>query len=777
MANQPDNRKIQERLPIKVVMPKQGTEGRVSGGGGPKIPFRNVDENYRHSLSNQVSAIQEILTSHSINATPVRVKLISKATAKSHRPVNLFSEQTCPIVGAGRLGELFLKASPKGLSKLNDLIRNNTSEGIVKELSCIEVIEPITPTFRRGGQTATDILKKSPRGKNGFITRVKLFDFGVDDDQKALVESFFKTCKKYNLPFSNKGYSASAYTYSVECKTNEEIELLSKTIGVRSIAQMPTIRTVRAKMLNHEPLPRLNTSKEITSDFPVVVVVDSGVSESLPELESWVVGRKSHVAPSYRNTDHGTFVAGLICWGAKLNPTLEGLNDDPCGVYDLQVIPNNDPSRGDVDALYESEFLAALEGALQEHANRFKVWNLSLGTDTVCHLDEFSPLAIELDNLQEKYKVSFVISAGNYTSPPLLDYPRTTAQLDVGRITSPADSVLGITVGSISHVDYKKLGPKLNYPSAFSRHGSGPNYIIKPDLVHFGGSCTTDFSNIEGVRSINGAKMAQNIGTSFAAPLVSRTLAQIYHSITPTPSPVLARALLTHHARDPRTSERVADGDENYYGFGLPSPLPYCLECDPYTSTLVFDDVLRPGYFLEWDDFPFPPSLKRNGRYFGNISMTVAFAPSRGDKWGTEYCETNIDAHFGVYYEQVSKATAEVKTKFRGLVPPEHKNPGLLYESYQIEKLRKWAPVRTYFGDLGKNGERGNRWRLKLQLLTRHETDEDKSQFRPQPFSLIITISDPERRAPVYDEMAQIIRNRFQVENLTVRSSTRVQAR
>ena len=26
----------------------------------------------------------------------------------------------------------------------------------------------------------------------------------------------------------------------------------------------------------------------------------------------------------------------------------------------------------------------------------------------------------------------------------------------------------------------------------------------------------------------------------------------------------------------------------------------------------------------------------------------------------------------------------------------------MLYESYQVEKLRKWAPVRTYFGDLGK---------------------------------------------------------------------------
>ena len=95
--------------------------------------------------------------------------------------------------------------------------------------------------------------------------------------------------------------------------------------------------------------------------------------------------------------------------------------------------------------------------------------------------------------------------------------------------------------------------------------------------------------------------------------------------------------------------------------------------------------------------------------------------------------------------------TGAVKTKFVGLVPPEHKNAGLLYESYQVEKLRKWAPVRTYYGDLGEKGERGSRWRLKLQLLTRHGI-EDEEAFKPQPFSLIITISDPQKKVRLYDK-------------------------
>jgi len=777
-----DNRGGQERLLIKLIMPKQGIERRVQGGGGPATPFRPVDDKYRGSLSNQVSTIRTAITPQikTSGAAPVRVKLLPQAAAKSHRPENLFSAQSCPIVGAGRPGELFVKATPAGLDRLNETIENNRSDRMIKELSCVEAIEPVTALYRRNGLDAKDVLRHSPRGKHGFVTRVGLFNFGSDQDQLKLVRDFEETCKRRHIGLSgNSGYSPGSFTYQIECRDVDDIDTLSRTVGVRSISPMPVIRTIRPQMYAARPLPKLPTAADLNGDFPVVVVVDSGISSGVPGLESWVVGRDSQVAPEYRNSDHGTFVAGLICWGSQLNPTINGLDSSPCGVFDLQVIPNDDPQKGETEALLESEFLISLDVALQEHANKYKVWNLSLGTDAVCSLDCFSKLAEELDNLQEKFQVSFVISAGNYNTPPLLDFPRTETQLSAGRITAPADSVLGITVGSVSHVDYKKIGPKDQHPSAFSRHGAGPNHIIKPDFIHYGGACATDFSHITGVRSVNGANSAENIGTSFATPFVSRTLAQIYHQVTPAPSPVLARSLLTHHARDPRTNSRVPDGDENFFGFGLPAPVPYCLECTPYTSTLVFDDVLRPGYFLEWNDFPYPPSLKRDGKYFGEIWMTVAFAPARGARWGTEYCETHVDAHFGVYRSEKSRETGLVKPKlkFVGLVPPEHKNPGELYESYQVEKLRKWAPVRTYYGHMGEKGERGDRWRMKLQLLTRHEDSDDDTMLKPQPFSLIVTIADPLKKAPVYDDMVKLVRNRFQSQNLTVRAAIRVRTK
>lgn len=131
-----------DRLPIKLIMPNQGKQKKVPGGGSPPKPFRTVDDTFRNSLSVQITAAQKAVSPHikEIGATPVRVKLIAKASAKSHRPENIFSDQTCPIVGAGRLGELFIKATSEGLSKLNDIVRNGQSDRIIKELSCIEAI-------------------------------------------------------------------------------------------------------------------------------------------------------------------------------------------------------------------------------------------------------------------------------------------------------------------------------------------------------------------------------------------------------------------------------------------------------------------------------------------------------------------------------------------------------------------------------------------------------------------------------------------------------------
>jgi hypothetical protein len=136
------------RLPIKVILPNQGKERPVPGGGSAPKPFRPVTREYRASLGNQVSAIQRTITpavTSRVGSLPLRVKIIPNAIAKSHRPERLFSHDTCPIVGAGSLGELFIKGTTEGLSRLRTMIETDNADRVVKELSSVEVIEPVTP--------------------------------------------------------------------------------------------------------------------------------------------------------------------------------------------------------------------------------------------------------------------------------------------------------------------------------------------------------------------------------------------------------------------------------------------------------------------------------------------------------------------------------------------------------------------------------------------------------------------------------------------------------
>ena len=135
--------------------------------------------------------------------------------------------------------------------------------------------------------------------------------------------------------------------------------------------------------------------------------------------------------------------------------------------------------------------------------------------------------------------------------------------------------------------------------------------------------------------------------------------------------------------------------------------------------------------------------------------MTVAFAPARGARWGTEYGETHVEAHFGVYTDRTNRTTGEVTEHFRGLVPPEHKNPGQLHEAYQIRELRKWAPVRTYFGTSTRTANAGAAGGSSSNSSAVTASRRTEANVRPQPFSLIITIADPDGKAPIYDEMAR----------------------
>ena len=377
-----------------------------------------MDHEFRASLANQVMAIRHGLAKplETVGVAPLRVKLTPKAYAKSHRPRALFSNKTCPIVGAGELGELFVRATDDGLSQLQETIQWNETKQMVRQLSTVQLIEAITPAFRRKrkefcGCSAAPLRESTMSSSSqGYVCLTS-----AGRSRTTSRADFLDVCRRRNLRVSREGYLAQEQVYAVSCRTTADIEAVSRIVGVRSVVGMPLLRTIRSAAANPMELPDdLPRADQVDGDYPLVAVVDSGITDSVAALDSWVADRRSTVAAEYRNTSHGTFVGGLIAHGDRLNPHLRDVSSGPCGLVDIQILPNDDPYHGEVDLLGEQEFLIALEYALQQHADTCKVWNLSLSTDEVCGEDEFSTLAVELDNLQEQYGVTFVLAAGNY---------------------------------------------------------------------------------------------------------------------------------------------------------------------------------------------------------------------------------------------------------------------------------------------------------------------------------------------------------------------------
>ncbi len=116
MANEPRPPQ-QDRLPIKLIMPKQGAERKIPPGGTPPKPFRAVDSKYRKHLSNQVSALRSAIVPQ-VRRTEVLLFVSNCSQEQRPRAIDRNTSsrpKSCPIIGSGRLGELSSRLHLMGL--------------------------------------------------------------------------------------------------------------------------------------------------------------------------------------------------------------------------------------------------------------------------------------------------------------------------------------------------------------------------------------------------------------------------------------------------------------------------------------------------------------------------------------------------------------------------------------------------------------------------------------------------------------------------------------
>lgn len=128
----------------------------------------------------------------------------------------------------------------------------------------------------------------------------------------------------------------------------------------------------------------------------------------------------------------------------------------------------------------------------------------------------------------------------------------------------------------------------IDNPSPFTRVGPGPEFIIKPEVTHYGGNAGIDDHGklvISGVKSFftNGTTI-ENVSTSFSTPRVASLATDLFQELDEKFEPLLIKGLIIHSASYPHNLHIPEAERTNQIGFGIPQNIHNILYNEPYLA-------------------------------------------------------------------------------------------------------------------------------------------------------------------------------------------------
>ncbi|MEE3809533.1 S8 family peptidase [Lysinibacillus fusiformis] len=703
---------------------------------------------------------------------PVIINMKPNALAKSHRPEYFFDDVNATLISIHGIGKIVISVYDYTISMMIEKIENlmnlvpenvqdwiyeiETPKGRQVKIhdqykNLYRLIHELTAISSIESYVQEDVLKLMTSKRREEVIedrelKVRFFNFKDDSINIMYLKEFQSYFRDRGVKVNRirkVNFVEDLITFAVPFNNIEVIDTLSRFPSIESISSFARFKTESGTNIKEvETLKIISPNNDKT--YPKLAIIDSGIAKSNPYFHDWVEAEYSTVATEYQDNYHGEFVAGMTIYSNSLNPNIT--NNVDTGVKILNVVAIPDETK---EVIREDDLLQTLEEALDIYSDDFKVWNLSLGTDEVAGV-LVSEFTAAIDVLQDKYNVIFVISAGNYDKQrikwPIND---PISEPDDDRVTSPADSVRGITVGAIAlESDSNSLIQK-NDVVTYSRRGPGIGMMVKPDLVHYSGNANFP------INSVTSKGISGDFGTSFSTPLVSALLAEIYSLYPEKLSTTTAKAILIHSARNPKGNNLVKGKDQYYLGFGLPNTVEKTLYGDEHSITLIFEGTLDYSIQKNWieiGDFPFPESLCASDKIRGEVLITLCYEPPLKPQYGSEYCRSNVDIRL------IDNSTGETITKGPSLSDMDNYDR---WEKTQMTKMLKWSPIKQQLFYKPRGGKGSTDIRLEL-----YPTWRDSSEKSPIPFSVIVTIRDPKNEAYVYNDVVQKLNQSFVSEEV-----------
>ncbi|WP_425805186.1 S8 family peptidase [Desulfitobacterium sp. Sab5] len=479
----------------------------------------------------------------------------------------------------------------------------------------------------------------------------------------------------------------------------------------------------------------LNIDPDVDIDsLPVVAVLDTGI-EFPPELEQLVpIHWEAPNCNGFRHY-HGTGVAskvvfshiGLQLTNEYLVPRAKVID---CKIYDQ--------SNNAQDVMVER-----IREAVKNFASITKIFNLSSNIKKPIEGDELSILGYELDVLMSRYKVKFVISAGNHSLVASCSTLEEILEDDEIRIAEPADAMLGITVGSIVGTQHEPSVSKVNDIAPYSRIGPGFAGFYKPDLVTYGATQYSDTSVPRDPFSIilvPGGGLFSDCGTSYTAPVVAGDLAELA-SIVPENDIFLAQALLYNGAQQlwdtKKMTQEEADYIGNLYGRGISAPHISKFSSPHKVSFLRTGKLNR--LTKQRVKFHVPTiQAKASGNNTTRVTITCITDPPIDKTKGSDYLGAYIRASIHKLDKNGKNVSANPKVS---------------------DNMNKWDTC-YHFSNTYSVFSAGS-WEVWLELFTRWGIENDDEI----PYALVITVEDLTQENDIYSAIVRETAGRFQPIN------------
>lgn len=753
-----------KNLPIQLVQFRQDKdEFKTEGIGGDALPrWVSADAISRNGskLYKELGQLGSEFNNRGDNeGLPIliKAKINEAATAKSYRwsIQSIFeSDEKKNVIGLQDIDQLLVKIdSSRDLDvikrKASKYSNSNLSKSKKIAFSAIEGVERFRPT-----------IEENLIGQN---VKVKLVDYN-EYALNVLRDTKFDTlCANLNIERRKLNYADDLTIYQIANISSSALSKLSTMDSVISIRKMPYVEITDSE--EPEIADVIEKHAKEKEDYPVVGLLDSGIAD-INHLHDWILSDEEQYGNFVEqdiDRSHGTAVASTLAYG----PELLGKTNRNVPFFIKDCIIN---IQGGVS---EGELIENIRQYVEAHPE-IKVWNLSQGIGLPIEDEKFSDFAIFLDDLQRVYDIIICKSTGNIN-------PNSP----VRRLNQGADSIRSIVVGSLdSHRSSNQ-----DKVSTFSKVGPGPESTIKPDLVSYGG-CVPVFNKYGVILESN--------GTSFSTPRIAAMAESLCYHLGEAYSPLLVKALLVHSATYP-VGIGLKDKDLLHNaGFGLPKDADSILLNDENEVTMIFQFELGKGRDIQVVDFPFPESLVSDGKYYGQITVTLAVDPILDSKEGSEYCQSEATIVMDTCedVEVVTPGDTNIPQYFRNSQRPKNpknildvslyskrkKGGGAPYytERQLIKSHMKWATIKKYKVDL-EEMTKGNkdkylssnrRWIIKIGSHFREAAIKtsllDGTELK-QKAVLVVTIRDPKEKGVAYNEcIAQLNSKNFIHGNLSV---------